>query len=93
MMLPVGEGKCDMPKNQLVDVPLPPEMGGITLHICFVITKGAYMTSVEIFPGNSGSPVVDYWGRVIGVAFAADGRDNKGDLVSLEDLKDFLARY
>jgi hypothetical protein len=37
--------------------------------------------------------MVSWTGAVVGVAFAADERDNYGDMVSLSDVKDFLAHY
>lgn len=88
-----ADGKCDQPKNDIKDFPIPQEIGGGTVKVCFVDTQGAYMTSITIYPGNSGSPMVDFYGRVIGVAFAANGSDNYGEVVSLSDLKDFLAKY
>ena len=63
------------------------------IKLCTTITKNAYQTNMIMHPGNSGSPVVDKLGRVIGVAFAIDGRTNYGYIVNLQDLKDFLARY
>jgi S1-C subfamily serine protease len=88
------DGKCDGPKNEIVDVPADLGDGNI-LHIklCVVVTKNAYMSSAYIYPGNSGSPVVDFWGNVIGVAFAGDNVTNMGEIVSLDDLTKMLAKY
>jgi S1-C subfamily serine protease len=87
------DGKCDMPKQETEDIQLPEEVGGGTVKVCLDVTYGAYMTSIVIYPGNSGSPMVDYMGRVVGVAFAGDNSDNYGEVVSFTDLKTFLARY
>lgn len=81
--------KCDMPKNEIYtieDTPIGP------VQLCLDVTKGAQMTTIIIHPGNSGSPMVDAFGRVEGVAFASDGT-NWGYAVSLADLKKFLSRY
>ena len=86
-----ADDKCDMPKNKIVETPVP-ELG-ITVKLCYVITKDAHMTSIVIYPGNSGSPVSDFWGKVVGVAFASTSGDNYGEIISLHDLKDFVARY
>jgi hypothetical protein len=93
MLLPVKDGKCDMPKNKIETIPIPSEVGGGEIQICLTVTKGAYDTSIVIYPGNSGSPMVDFWGRVTGVAFAGNEDDHYGVMVSLSDLKDFVARY
>jgi hypothetical protein len=93
LLLPTKDGKCDLPKNKIVTVPVPPDLGGGDVKVCTVNTMGAYMTSMVIYPGNSGSPMVDFWGRVVGVAFASDDRDNYADVVSLSDLDTFIAKY
>lgn len=84
----VKDLKCDLPKNKLetADTLFGP------ISVCLEITKNAYMSTAVIFPGNSGSPVVDFWGRVEGVAFASDGT-NWALIVSLKDLKQFISRY
>lgn len=92
-MLEAKEASCDLPKNAIVSVSeSDPFLGEINLKLCLTVTKNAYMSTAVIFPGNSGSPVVDFWGRVIGVAFASDNT-NWAMIVSLEDIKDLLSRY
>jgi hypothetical protein len=84
--------KCDQPKNEIKTIDLDGFMGGKVV-LCLVVTRDAYMTSVVIYPGNSGSPLINWYGNVIGVAFAADNSDNYGDVVNLTDIKDFLSHY
>jgi S1-C subfamily serine protease len=87
------DAKCNMPKQNIEEIPLPEEIGGGSVLVCIDVTSNAYMTSIIIYPGNSGSPMVDYVGRVVGVAFAGDSTDNYGEVVSLTDINNFLAHY
>lgn len=50
-------------------------------------------TNVIIFPGNSGSPVVDRTGDLVGIMSAGNGQTNFGHMLSIEDIKEFLAAY
>jgi len=50
----------------------------------------AEASTVSILPGNSGSAVVNTFGSVIGVAFAANEAGTRSYIVPLSDLKDFL---
>lgn len=51
----------------------------------------AYATA-SILPGNSGSPVLNDQGEVVGVAYASgDVIDNRAFIVPLEDIQEFLS--
>lgn len=50
-------------------------------------------TDVATFPGNSGSPMVDRFGKVVGVIFAGSTRSNWGFAVPLKDLRKLLEAY
>jgi len=50
-------------------------------------------TTISTYPGNSGSPMVDDKGDVIGVIFAGNNYTNWGHAVPLEDLKAFINKY
>lgn len=80
--------KCDLPKNRRVKM----DFLFFKLDVCTIHIK-AYMSNVVILPGNSGSPVVNFYGHVIGVAFAGDSDSNWGYFVTLKDLNEFLKDY
>lgn len=60
--------------------------------LCFRNIESALMNA-QVFPGNSGSPVVNFWGRVIGVVFAGDTRTNYGYMVPIKDVIKFMEIY
>jgi S1-C subfamily serine protease len=72
------------PKNKAIAV--------FVFVACVTLTKDAYITNAVIQGGSSGSPVVNFWGNVVGVAFAAD-KANWARVVSLKDLKEFIKLY
>lgn len=62
------------------------------MDVC-VVTFKSIQTDLVIYGGNSGSPMLDIFGRVVGVVFAADSRTNWGRSVPLEDVNEFLKAY
>ncbi len=88
----VTADQCNGPTYTLhtLDTDLPPEylFAGIT-SIC-TRTLEANTGNVIISPGNSGSPILNIWGRVIGVEFAANESGTRSYSVPLSDLQDFL---
>lgn len=90
---PEEELRCSLPKNEVVSLEV--DLYGIVkmpLKLCLNVTKAALMTTVLIFPGNSGSPMVNAYGEVTGVAFAADAT-SWGYAVSLRDVRRMLLLY
>lgn len=84
--------QCMLPKHSQVVVDIDLIFFKLKVKFCALNVKDAYTTSVIIHGGNSGSPVVNFWGNVQGVAFASDDT-NWGRMVSLHDIKAFLKNY
>ncbi len=79
--------KCDLPKNKIIEV----ETIFGDLKVC-AISIEANLSSVPIMPGNSGSPVVDFYGRLVGLVFAGN-RAGWGVFITLKDVNKFLEQY
>lgn len=58
-------------------------------YLCFRVTP-AMIATANILPGNSGSPALNKYGHVVGVAFAGALGTGRGMIVPLADLKNFL---
>jgi len=79
--------KCDLPKNRIIQIDT--FFGPITA--CFVHVKANLTTSV-VLPGSSGSPMVDFYGNLVGVIFAGN-QANWGLAITLADINLFLKPY
>lgn len=62
------------------------------VKIC-ITTIRALQTNAVSLGGNSGSPVVNFYGNVVGVLFASDDDVNWGFIVPGDDAADFLSAY
>lgn len=80
----ISPSECLTPNLIKIDTPFG--------KACFAIVKGAYATNMLGQPGGSGSPVVNFWGNVVGVVFAMD-QYAWVRVVSLDDLKDLLRNF
>lgn len=88
----ISEEECSGPKFSIEEGVIPIFIFAIPAKICVVTTYGAYLTNMVIQPGSSGSPIVNFFGNVVGVVFAGD-RMGWGAAVSYQDLTDFLSHY
>jgi S1-C subfamily serine protease len=70
------------------DLPLMAKLFGIT-SMCSRSLR-ANSSSITISPGNSGSPVLNIWGSVVAVTFAANESGTRSYHVPLYDLVRFL---
>lgn len=78
--------KCDTKNKKFKIIYGPLGLGPIG---CKIEIPDAYFTNVLIQPGNSGSPLVNFYGNVVGVISGVD-KYGWGIAVSLEDLRKFL---
>lgn len=49
-----------------------------------------YMTTLRIFPGNSGSPIADAYGKIIGIATISNTATQYGGMIGVEHIRKFL---
>lgn len=82
------EKTCKGPSYSRAQVPFM----GMLIDLC-VRKLEAIDTSAVIYPGNSGSPVFNDRGSVVGVIFAGSNDTNFGAMIPLEQLKDFISIY
>lgn len=79
--------ECNLPKNKIIKIN---SIFG-QLDACVVHLK-ANLTTTAILPGNSGSPMVDFYGNMVGVYFAGN-RANWGIAITVADINAFLKPY
>lgn len=95
MIVDVAQGYDPMPcegKTYHKEAPSMFEVEGFmegVKYMC-VRTTAADIVTANILPGNSGSPVLNAYGHVVGVVFAGSPGSGRGFIVPLDDVKDFL---
>jgi len=79
---------CSLPKNSIIKV------DGLfgEVELCTIKVMGN-LSNIPTLPGNSGSPIVNEWGKLVALTFAGDNRINWGISIPLEDIERFLKIY
>lgn len=87
----VSPEECVGPTYKLHTDDLPPVAQFFGIFNACVRSMPANTSSIVIAPGNSGSPILNIYGNVVAVAFAANESGTRSYHVPLSDLKDFLS--
>ncbi len=83
------KAKCNKPKNKIEYIHT---RWGMKIKACFTVIR-SYFTDIEIYPGNSGSPVINSFGNVVGIIFAINGMPKWGYFIPFDDIKKFIEKY
>lgn len=60
--------------------------------VCIEVNRSG-LTTIPALGGNSGSPVVNFWGNIVGVLYAGDSSYNWGVILPVEALRELLKEY
>ncbi len=88
----ISAKECSLKKHRQVEQVQNFGFFVIKYKMCAVVVEDAYRTNMLVQGGNSGSPVVNFWGNVVGVVFAMDSA-GWGIDVSHKDVIKFLKNY
>jgi S1-C subfamily serine protease len=82
---------CQTVKNQSlyqIEYPQPDNTIGVT-WIC-IASFNAILTTVTAHPGSSGSPIVNFFGNVVGVVFSVEVKSSWANAIIIKDIKKFI---
>lgn len=73
------------------DAPVPEaEVVKKKVKYCFTIELRSTLSTTQVMPGSSGSPLLTWYGTVVGVVFATNSRDSWARSVPLDRLASFM---
>jgi S1-C subfamily serine protease len=80
----------------MYSIPIPFELAmryGTSDRYACIRKTDVMLTTVQVLPGSSGSPTVNYFGQIVGVVYLGMTENNWSGLVPLRDIKRFLSDY
>jgi len=80
-----NQEECSGPSYSIKDI----RVWFWTIEAC-VRTTHSHLTTAMIYPGNSGSPAVNFWGDVVGIMFAGNSVTHRGFMIPVDDIQAFL---
>jgi hypothetical protein len=84
----ISKPECDKPYMSISKM----DFIFFELDVCMVNYK-SNLSNIRAFGGNSGSPLLNEYGEVVGVLFAGNGETQYGFFIPLETLQEFLKGY
>ena len=82
--------ECSGQNEEIQTIPV---MGGFLQIDACLSRETSELSDAQIYPGNSGSPMVDLGGKLVGLVFAGSSETNWAESVSLSDIRSFLHSY
>ncbi len=87
------KAQCSEKKHKIREWPIIPYMPNVMVGICSLVIQDAVKSTIEVAPGSSGSPVLSYWGRVVGIIFAMNGPEKRSFFIGASEIKKFLSQH
>lgn len=83
------EKLCSGPEKKLE---IKKQKDGSLSFTCYCVNQGVE-TTAQVFPGSSGSPVLNLKGEVVGVVFAGDDVTHEGEFIPVDKLRALISRF
>jgi hypothetical protein len=103
LLLNVPEEKCQgsnpIYRKRQVDIYSPILGMKIPVMLCREVINNIISVTAPVYPGNSGSPLLNFWGQVVGLVFATDAGGPslpatfEGQVIRVEELKKELENF
>ncbi len=88
----MDESQCQAKKNEIRVVNIAPHLSNGLAKICS-LTFMSIKSTVDVRPGNSGSPVLSHWGTVSGIIFALNAHEKWSYFIEAKEIRKMLSKY